>query len=159
LREPVPEGGQIRGLTVSWQKGFHAQSYFLQFTAEVIRSETFKKFWWEMQPISERESVIDNYEVGFSRELCQQFRIDPILSIGDYEKFLLLRRVLKDPSVINGSNLEHAYQQLKNVFNPSILLWEPLLIRFGIAKKQLVHENPFNFPIDELRRFIAINFG
>jgi len=157
LRDPMPEGSQVRGLTVSWEKSFHAQSYFLQFANDVVRSDVFRRFWREMQPISDRQAVIDRYEIGLSRELSREFKIGSIVEVGPYEKFLLLRRVLKDPSVIDGTNVAAGYERLKGVCNPSLLLWECLLVRYGIVKKQLVQVNPFNLPIDELKQFIGVS--
>jgi hypothetical protein len=155
LKEPMPADAAFRGLTVSWERDFHAQSYFLQFSNEVIRSQAFGRFWQGMQPISDRSRVIEVHELGLSRALSRQFRIDSILPLGAYEKFLLLRRGLKDSSWITGANLEQGYERARNLLNPSLMLWECLLHRYGIVKKQLVRENPLNWPIDDLKRFVA----
>jgi rhamnosyltransferase len=155
LRQPMPSGAQIRGLTVSWQWEFHAQSYFLQFSREVVGSASFQSFWRDMQPISERNDVVLNYEIGLSKALGKEFRIESIFPVGPYEKFLLLRRGLKDPSWVNAATLDRGYEQFKSAFNPSLMLWDALLFRYGIVKKQFVTQNPFNWPIDELRNFVG----
>jgi hypothetical protein len=154
LKEPMPASAQVRGLTVSWQVAFHAQSYFLQFSNEVLRSATFLQFWREMQPISQRDNVVVQYEIGLSQQLLRDFRIEPIFQIGPYEKYLLLRRGLKNADWVNSATLDQGYEQFKNAFNPSLMLWDALLHRHGILKKQFVLQNPFNWPIDELRDFV-----
>jgi rhamnosyltransferase len=155
LRQPIPFQTPIRGLTVSWEESFHAQSYFLQFSRAVLESEVFRRFWQDMRPVSARQTVIDLYEVGLSRQLGQEFPIEPIFTLGPFEKFLMLHRGLKDASRIPGARLEAAYDFYKTALNPSLLLWDCLLHRFGIVKKQLVHENPFGAPIEEVRDFVA----
>ncbi|MGA2776365.1 MAG: rhamnan synthesis F family protein [Steroidobacteraceae bacterium] len=155
LRQPMPLEARVRALTISWQDGFHAQSYFLQFARSVLESAVFNRFWQEMRPVSSRQTVIDLYELGLSRQLGREFPIEPIFALGPYEKFLMLRRGLKDSSKITAAQLEEAYDLYKQSLNPSLLLWDCLLYRYGIVKKQLVHENPFGAPIDEVRDFVA----
>jgi|SRR5271166_3355367 len=155
LREPMPPESRVRGLTVSWQEGFHAQSYFLQFARSVLESAVFNRFWQEMRPVSARQTVIDLYELGLSRQIGREFPIQPIFALGPYEKFLMLRRGLKDASKIPAAQMEEAYEFYKQSLNPSLLLWDCLLHRYGIVKKQLVHDNPFRAPIDEARDFVA----
>jgi rhamnosyltransferase len=155
LREPMPAAARVRALTVSWQQGFHAQSYFLQFGRPVLESAVFKRFWQDMQPVSTRQAVIDRYELGLSRQLGGEFPIEPIFALGPYEKFLMLRRGLKDASKIPTDRIEEAYEFYKTALNPTLLLWDCLLHRFGIVKKQLVRENPLGAPIDELRDYVA----
>ncbi len=155
LRPRMPVGVKVRSLTVSWQAAFHAQSYFLQFDAEVLGSAVFARFWRDMQPISSRLAVIETYELGLSRQLAQEFPIDSIFTPGTYEKFLLLRRGLKDPSKIPAEQMEPAYEFYKQALNPSLMWWDCLLDRYGIVKKQLVHENPFGWQIDDIREFVT----
>jgi rhamnosyltransferase len=155
LRQQMPPEARVRGLTVSWEEAYHAQSYFLQFSREVLQSEAFKRFWRDMRPVSARQTVIDLYEVGLARQLSREFPIEPILALGPYERFLMLRRGLKDASRIPADKLEEAFDFYKKAFNPSLLLWDCLLHRYGIVKRQLVQENPFRAPIDEVRDFVA----
>jgi rhamnosyltransferase len=155
LRQPMPAEARVRALTVSWQDGFHAQSYFLQFSRAVLESQVFQRFWQDMRPVSARQTVIDLYEVGLSRHLGREFPIEPIFALGPYERFLMLRRGLKDASKIPAGHLEEAYEFYKTALNPCLLLWDCLLHRYGIVKQQLVRENPFGAPIDELRDFVA----
>jgi Rhamnan synthesis protein F len=154
LRAPLPGDVHFRGLTVSWERAFHAQSYFLQFSAEAIRSEAFGRFWRQMRPLSDRMAVIEHYELGLSRELGREFPVGSTLEIGPYEKFLMLRRGLKNSSWVNAANLDEGYERAKTFMNPSLMLWDCLLQAYGIVKKQLVHQNPLNWPIEELKQFV-----
>lgn len=159
LREPMPADARVRALTVSWQQEFHAQSYFLQFNRAVVQSGVFQSFWRDMRPVSARQTVIDLYEMGLSRHLGREFPIVPIFSLGPYEQFLMLRRGLKNASKIPATHMKEAYAFYKTALNPCLLLWDCLLHRYGIVKKQLVRDNPFGAPIDELRDFVARCIG
>ena len=59
LRPAMPTAARVRALIVSWQEGFHAQSYLLQFSRGVLESAVFRRFWQDMRPVSARQTVID----------------------------------------------------------------------------------------------------
>jgi rhamnosyltransferase len=159
LQAPLPGDVDVRGLTASWEIAYHAQSYFMQFSNAAVRSAPFESFWANLEPVSDRTSVIGRYEIGLSRELSRHFRIDSIFRPGPYEKYLLLRRGLKNSSWVNGATLERGYEAAKGVLNPALMLWDCLLPRYGIVKKQLVHQNPLNWPIENIVGFVAACMG
>jgi Rhamnan synthesis protein F len=159
LATPLPADTHVRGLTCSWEIAHHAQSYFLQFSQTAVKSAAFESFWKNMQPMSERAAVIEKYEIGLSRELSRHFRIDSIFRLGPYEKYLIMRRGLKNSSWVNAATLDAGYEAAKGAFNPSLMLWDCLLPLYGIVKKQLVHENPLKWPIDDITGFVATCMG
>ena len=155
LAAPMPDGSHVRGLTVSWEIAHHAQSYFLQFSQTAIASDAFQAFWSSVEPVSDRATVIARYEIGLSRELGRHFPIEPIFRPGPYEKFLMMRRGLRNSSWVNAATLAQGFEAAKGALNPSLMLWDCLLPLYGIVKKQLARENPLNFRIDDLTAFLG----
>lgn len=47
----------------------HVQSFFVAFRPWTVASRAFRRFWSEMQPISDRSKVIRRYEIGMSQQL------------------------------------------------------------------------------------------
>jgi rhamnosyltransferase len=155
LREPMPEGADILGLTTSWEGAFHAQSYFLRFSAQVAQSPVFCDFWRNLKPVSERQAVIEAGELELSRVLSSRFRVEAILELGAFEKYQMIGRRLGHEVWSSDKPLEEVYELGKQSFNPSLLLWDALITRYGIAKKQLVHQNPYRAPVAGLQHFVA----
>lgn len=50
---------------------YHAQSFFLAFSADVLKNHHFPGFWTAYQPYSTRKHSIDNGEVGLSRVMTK----------------------------------------------------------------------------------------
>src|SRR5262249_21110521 len=124
LRPPLPASTDVRGLTVSWELGFHAQSYFLQLSQRAMLSDEFQRFWQEMTPLSVRQEVIGRYELGLSAALSQRFRIDSIFQPGDYEKFVMIGRKFPNLRWTERFTLASGYDQFRIYLNPSLLLWD-----------------------------------
>ncbi len=57
------------GMTFSYGRAPHVQSFFVAFRKWVTNSKAFTGFWRDMTPISERDEVISQYEVGMSGRL------------------------------------------------------------------------------------------
>ena len=56
----------LMGMTWSVNHGGHAQSFFVTVSSAVSRSNGFQRFWRDMEPVSDRRSVIMQYEVGMT---------------------------------------------------------------------------------------------
>ncbi|MGO4493339.1 rhamnan synthesis F family protein [Arthrobacter sp. 2YAF22_2] len=54
------------GLTLSERHSTHAQSFFFTFTSSVSKSKSFRSFWGDMVPVSDRFKVISAYEIGLT---------------------------------------------------------------------------------------------
>ena len=73
---PVMEDSQLGvlgfwGITDSFNPEYHVQSYFMVFNRSVVLSQEFSEFWRGVVPLSDKLEVIDEYEVGLSRELIR----------------------------------------------------------------------------------------
>lgn len=59
------------GLTETMRRRRHVQSYFYAFRPWVVASRGFRRFWGDMQVVSDRSRVIRVYELGLSRALLE----------------------------------------------------------------------------------------
>jgi rhamnosyltransferase len=57
------------GMTRTWRRALHVQSYFMAFRSWVVKSHAFTDFWRAMTPVSDRMEVITRYELGLSGTL------------------------------------------------------------------------------------------
>lgn len=67
------------GLTETMRRRRHVQSYFYAFRPWVVASSGFRRFWADMQVVSDRTKVIRVYELGLSRAI-----LDAGFEIGSY---------------------------------------------------------------------------
>ncbi|MBG6083551.1 rhamnan synthesis F family protein [Zhihengliuella flava] len=59
----------LMGMTYSHHHGGHVQSFFMSVNSHVARSRAFRRFWQDMEPVTNRMDVIHKYEIGFSRAI------------------------------------------------------------------------------------------
>lgn len=64
-------GASVWGLTDSWDKFWHLQSYFLVFRPDAINSRAFQQFWNTMLFGNDKVWAIRHYEIGFSRQMLR----------------------------------------------------------------------------------------
>jgi rhamnosyltransferase len=67
------------GLTETMRRRRHVQSYFYAFRPWVVASRGFRRFWSDMQVVSDRNRVIRVYELGLSAAI-----LDAGFEIGSY---------------------------------------------------------------------------
>jgi lipopolysaccharide biosynthesis protein len=66
-----PERAAVWGITDSWFRRFHLQSYFLLFTRPALTSEIFARFWKNVRYVQSKRWIIEKYEIGLSRAMIQ----------------------------------------------------------------------------------------
>lgn len=59
--------GDVWGMTASNQISFHLQSYFLVFKKNVFTQSWFQDFWKNLINLSDKKSIVLNYEIGLSK--------------------------------------------------------------------------------------------
>lgn len=57
------------GVTDSWDRKYHLQSYFVSFRQPVLQSQVFKSFFDSVRNLNEKEDVIHYGEVGLTQSL------------------------------------------------------------------------------------------
>jgi rhamnosyltransferase len=59
------------GVTKSFQINEHLQSYFVTFSHNILSQKKFMDWWLNMEPISDKARVIQEYEIGLSSFVAQ----------------------------------------------------------------------------------------
>lgn len=67
VRQADPAQAGIWGLTDSWDRHFHLQSYFLIFHHAALKHPSFLKFWKKVRYYRRKRWVIRDYEIGMTR--------------------------------------------------------------------------------------------
>jgi lipopolysaccharide biosynthesis protein len=75
LLQRCDDSAAIWGITDSWQRRFHLQSYFLLVKKTAFADRLFLDFWRRVRYLNSRRFIINWYEVGFTQEMLRaQFR-------------------------------------------------------------------------------------
>ncbi|MEV8024993.1 rhamnan synthesis F family protein [Microbacterium sp. NPDC080220] len=151
----------VLGMTWSENHGGHAQSFFVSFTNAVTRSNAFQGFWREMVPVSQRKSVIMQYEVGLTTVLT-----DAGFSAGGYlqptaaELDLAMRRraYQADVRLVPGgkgkvvSDVRLVTDEERRSFNPAIALADRFLMnaRLPLLKFDTLRFDPYGLGATQL---------
>jgi len=115
------------GLTESYERSWHLQSYFLLFSKKVFLSDTFKKvFSQEFKGLSKLQ-IIKKGELQLSK--------------------LLSDAGFKGSAYIPYNQLDPDFE-VSDLRNPTLFFWEQLIekFHFPFIKKELILQNPENIP-------------
>ena len=92
--EMAPRAVDFWGFTATERVKPHIQSFFVTFRPWTVDSAAFRRFWGEMQPLSDRKQVIVQYEVGLSQTLYDAgFCSAPFFVESEADQRLARRRV------------------------------------------------------------------
>jgi len=140
----------VFGLTFSLERSRHLQSFLLSFSRRCFESGEFYRWWSELQPIDERDRVIEECELGLSRfleragfSLGAAFRPTPM-----NRAIALWRSIRRIRPVLNPATL-----------NPTQFYWDFLLGQFGIVKIEMLKKNPYRLISEQSRRRLATLAG
>jgi lipopolysaccharide biosynthesis protein len=140
----------VLGLTASTEGSLHAQSYFISFARNVFTSASFRDWWSAMLPISERQKVIENYEIGMSKYfLAQGFSVDGIHRPRAGQKIRAICRAVW--------KVGPHYLRSSRKLNPTHFMWDYLLEEFGIVKLELLFKNPRRMNLSPLMKIVDEN--
>ncbi|TFH07359.1 MAG: hypothetical protein E4H07_09205, partial [Nitrosomonadales bacterium] len=65
----------IVGMTDSFMMHPHLQSFFIYCKKNAVLSEEFRRFFHGVTVLGNKEAIIREYEIGFSRLMTQKFRV------------------------------------------------------------------------------------
>ncbi|MBA1419382.1 MAG: hypothetical protein FAF03_00545 [Epsilonproteobacteria bacterium] len=146
------------GMTDNYELSYHLQSYFLVFRQILLQSDAFKTFWDTVHILSNKEQVIEAYEIGLSKHLVKHgFQLDAYskVKVSLKEKIVLQLRTLtlekikrKLTSLIKPT---HTPSTVGHV-NPTLTLWKALIIdaKIPFIKRELLRDNPKDVNIDDV---------
>lgn len=93
LESQAMQDTDILGMTLSQRHAEHVQSFFFVVNQYVARSNVFRLFFKDMEPVTDRMKVISAYEIGVSKALASGgFKLDAYFKPTEEERALGERR-------------------------------------------------------------------
>ena len=144
----------ILGLTCSRETSLHLQSFFIAFSRKVVLSAPFRNWWRAVEPISDRQSVIDKYEIGLSSFLIAsgydlKYAFVPSANAKLYALCHAIKLGMIELDVSREQDVRLDLRIAEHL-NPAHFCWQELLDQFGIVKRELFARNPFRLDLASL---------
>lgn len=154
LLQPI-NGPRIRGLTISHDFSKHAQSYLLSIEDKsLIRSNEFTDWWVGMVPLSDRNEVIQRYEIGLSKRFdALGIPITSVYQPSNREKLIAIARAIGSLKCNPGDVLTNEFTinlDFAKFLNPTHFLWDFIFQMVSILKIELIKSNPTGQCLDPL---------
>ena len=141
------------GVTDSYQRKYHIQSYFLVFKNNVSSSDVFKCFWEGLEKESLKARVVDKYEIGLSQRLIRfGFKSDCIYKSEKNKSFKnMVNSLFRISRVdikkqIKNNTVKNTLQKLVTIgnVNPTHKNWKETLSKkkSPFIKVELLRDNP-----------------
>jgi len=130
------EGYDFWGMTESYQIEPHIQSYYINFTKNVLQSSVFQSFWASYKHVKDKKKLIVKYEVSLTQILFKAgFSYGSVFGKGN--------------SIVS---VEGIY-----AINPSHHLWYELIHKYHspCVKVELLRDNPFDINLNEKKLAIT----
>ncbi|HET9146551.1 MAG TPA: rhamnan synthesis F family protein [Acetobacteraceae bacterium] len=153
------ESADVWGLTESWQRRYHLQSYFVAFGPRAIRAPAFREFWASVIPAPAKSYVIGRYEVGMTQSLLKAgLRLNVLWSyesltkqVGRDQIAAYLAAETAPGAKVDPVDLTRWLHVLRlrdaiarrKALNPTSDLWRHLLLSgYPFIKRELLRDNP-----------------
>jgi lipopolysaccharide biosynthesis protein len=147
----------VWGITDSWERRFHLQSYFLLFGRRALSHEAFAQFWSGVRYVQVKSWVIGHYEVGLTQRLVRgglRCRALFPYRVAATSMLAALRRQAADEAVTPSERRQDFLASLVRAveygvpMNSSHFFWDHLIVRMGcpFLKRVLLRENPARIP-------------
>jgi hypothetical protein len=154
LRRIEASPAPVCGLTDSWQRRYHLQSYFVSFRPEAFRSQAWSLFWNRVLPSRSKHHVVAAYEIGLTQAMlranlaCEA--LWPYLDLVDQVRQQVEERDPEEEVEAMRAATERRILLAANgrwAMNPTADLWVTLLENgFPFLKRELLRSNPSNVP-------------
>ncbi len=146
------------GLTRTERVAPHVQSFFVAFRPWVVGSQTYRRFWTGLDPLSTRRQVIMRYEVGLSMGLHDAgFRSGSYFQESEADKRLARRRVRWWAAHRQGTKntrevLDRLRERSREPWNPAAALADrvPDDGRLPYVKLDTLRYDPYGLGADKL---------
>jgi len=136
----------LLGLTYSREHKPHIQSYWICFNSHrILRSEAFAQWWREMTPISDRQLVIERYELGLTEFFISRGFVGGVtFNPTRHDKFIAFcraaeRGILRPP--VGSQGPFSIDPDLSESLNPTHFFFDALIRELGIVKLELLRNN------------------
>jgi hypothetical protein len=159
VRKFALSGRDYFGLTKSFQRNEHIQSYFVLIDRRVLQSEAWMDFWKTLLCYQDKEDIVDNYEIQFTRKLQSAgFQYDiwsdwrPIA-----DERSIRKKILKNANFFQywGSAFIARGDRFSHEINPCAFYWKELITQldFPFLKRELVLQKKLNIEYDVLKNW------
>ncbi|MBX9883404.1 MAG: rhamnan synthesis F family protein [Novosphingobium sp.] len=148
---------RVHGLSISLEVHRHLQSFAVAFEdAALLASRDFTGWWDNMVPISDRQEVISQYEIGMSRYFAEHgWPLEAVIDPNLQHRLLMVGRAIGSEVMQLQPMAAQFIMDLDQMpLNPTHFLWDRLLAKTGIVKLDLLRENPAALPLDRLSTFL-----
>jgi lipopolysaccharide biosynthesis protein len=147
----------VWGITDSWERRFHLQSYFLLFGRRALSHAAFTQFWSRVRYVQAKSWVIGHYEVGLTQHLVRGgLRCRALFPYRAAATSMLaaLRRTAGEEAFTPSERRQDFLASLVRAveygipLNSSHFFWDHLIVRMGcpFLKRGLLRENPARIP-------------
>ena len=146
-------GADIWGITDSWWKAYHVQSYYVRFNRRVINSDAFHRFWATLLPFQSRNLVIRYGEIRLTQHLLRSGMTVAVLcpyeAVSGKALELILARISGDAIGLLPSEKKYLEELAEAIsrgskLNPTHPFWDVLIVEYGcpFIKRNLLRSNP-----------------
>lgn len=140
----------ICGLTDSWQRRYHLQSYFLSFRPEAFGSPAWRRFWDQVLLSRSKRYVVQSYEIGLTQALLRaELSCDVLWPYLDLVEHVRQEVAGRDPEApadhlhLAADARILAAADGRFALNPTADLWSALMDNgFPFLKRELLRSNP-----------------
>jgi len=144
------------GITDSWERHFHVQTYFIMFFKSAIASPAFARFWRRLPYVNSKSWVIRHGEVRLSQQLTRHRLSARVLCpYWDVARSVCekLSRAGNAPAVASDPRRSYADELKSNLvfgraLNGTHYFWDTLIADFRapFIKRDLILKNPQRIP-------------
>jgi lipopolysaccharide biosynthesis protein len=147
----------VWGITDSWERRFHLQSYFLLFGRRALSHEAFAQFWSRVRYVQAKSWVICHYEIGLTQHLVRgglRCRALFPYRVAATSMLAALRRQAAGEAFTPSERRQDFLASVVRAveygipMNSSHFFWDHLIVRMGcpFLKRVLLRENPARIP-------------
>jgi len=159
LEKADPDRADVWGMTDSWEKSYHLQSYFVLFMKAALASEAFASFWGSVRYLQSKTEVIRRYEIGMAAALFRDgLRVKALYPYrqvaASVERQLRNATALWADQILPpsyGRWLRSIYDAIQSgaALNSTHFFWDVLLVeeKFPFIKRELLLRNPVGVPL------------
>ena len=147
----------VWGITDSWERRFHLQSYFVLFGRRALSHGAFAPFWSRVRYVQAKSWIIGHYEIGLTRHLVRSGlrcrALFPYRVAATTMLATLGRQAADDAFPPSARRQDFLAALVKAVeygipLNSAHFFWDHLIVRMGcpFLKRVLLRENPARIP-------------
>ena len=148
LHEMSARNYNLWGVTDNYEIEYHIQSYFLCFDNIVLKSNFLDEFMSRICVLKDKQSVINEYEVGLSR-----LAVEWGFEIGAYCGY--------DEILGYVNNTKHKYRDMLSEKCVNTTLWLPCVLletfKSPFIKIELLRDNPNNIDLTDSFDYVRVN--